>query len=253
MHIESIPMRWGRGDNYAYLVTDDVSGQSVVIDPAEPNEVMPTLKAKKDLKLTAIINTHHHYDHAGGNKEMKQTFTDVPVVGGKDCPLVAHTPKDQELWKLGENINIQALHTPCHTQDSVCFAFTDHKSGDRAVFTGDTLFIAGCGRFFEGSAEEMLAAMDKLSNLPDDFKVYPGHEYTRGNLKFARTVLKNDALSRLDKFASENEHTTGKFTIADEREFNPFMRTDKPDIQSTLGESNRVLVMAKLREMKNSM
>lgn len=253
MHIQSIPMRWGRGDNYSYLITDEPSGKSVIVDPAEPDEVLPTLRKMRDLKLTAVINTHHHYDHAGGNKQVVAAFDGIPIWAGEDSPGVNYIPKDNDSWEFGENVSIRTLKTPCHTRDSTCFLFTDKKTNDKAVFTGDTLFIAGCGRFFEGDAKDMIGAMRKLGSLPDDTHVYPGHEYTRANIKFAKTVMNNDALAKLDTFANGNTHTTGAFTIGDEKEFNPFMRSAQKDMQSATGETDEVKVMAKLREMKNSM
>lgn len=252
MHIQAVPMRWGTGDNYAYIVSDDATKESVVIDPAEAHEVLPVIEKQSGLKFVSIYNTHHHYDHAGGNEEMIKALN-VPVTGGKDCQSVSTTPKDRSTWSLGQNISIQAFYTPCHTQDSICYAFTDSKTGQRAVFTGDTLFTAGCGRFFEGTADEMVKAMDTLASLPKDTVVYPGHEYTRGNIKFARTVVKNSAMDKLIEFASNNEHTTGKFTIGDELEFNPFMLTASEQIQKQLGVSSKTDAMAKLREMKNNM
>lgn len=125
------------------------------------------------------------------------------------------TPTHNSTFNLG-SIKITALHTPCHTQDSICFFFEDGTQ--RAVFTGDTLFIGGCGRFFEGNATEMHKALNEvLAALPDDTKVYPGHEYTKGNVRFAKKVLSNEAIAKLDKFSQENKETQGKFTIGDEK------------------------------------
>jgi len=111
---------------------------------------------------------------------------------------------------------VTALHTPCHTQDSISFFFED--GADKAVFTGDTLFIGGCGRFFEGDAKQMHKALNEtLAALPNDTKVYPGHEYTKGNVRFAKKVLNNDAIKKLDDFSQANKETQGKFTIGDEK------------------------------------
>ena len=143
MHIQSIPMWEGTGNNYAYIVSDPKSKEAVVIDPANPPEVLPVLKKQTDgghIKLTAIINTHHHGDHAGGNVELLKHYTEVPIIGGKDCRKVTKTPEHNSEWKLG-NVSVRALHTPCHTQDSICYFFEDEDA--RAVFTGDTLFIGG--------------------------------------------------------------------------------------------------------------
>ncbi|KAK3069468.1 Cytoplasmic glyoxalase II [Teratosphaeriaceae sp. CCFEE 6253] len=167
----------------------------------------------------------------------------VPIIGGKDCTKVSQTPSHGETFTIGEGITVKALHTPCHTQDSICYLFED--GNDRAVFTGDTLFIGGCGRFFEGSAEEMDAALNKtLAALPDDTKVYPGHEYTKSNVKFAVTVDQSEPIKRLQSFASANKQTQGKFTIGDEKD---------PTVQKFTGKTSRVDVMSALREAKNSM
>ncbi|CAN6641306.1 hydroxyacylglutathione hydrolase, cytoplasmic isozyme [Trichomonascus vanleenenianus] len=255
MHIQALPMRWGRGDNYAYLIRDDVTKEATIIDPAEVKDILSAVQKQQKsgkINLASIINTHHHYDHAGGNAEMLTHF-DVPVIAGKDSEKVTRVPGDKSVFTIGENIEVTAIHTPCHTQDSICYYFVDKKTGERAVFTGDTLFTAGCGRFFEGSAQEMLSSLNKLGELPADTKVYPGHEYTAGNVKFAKTVLDNDALAKLDKYTRENKHTTGVFTIGDEKTFNPFMMTSNASIQKRVGERDAVAVMARLREMKNAM
>ncbi|KAK9472885.1 beta-lactamase-like protein [Dipodascopsis tothii] len=253
MQIKFIEMRWGTGDNYAYLVTDDVTKDTILIDPAEPDCVKPVVKSLEEtgeIKLTALLNTHHHWDHSGGNETMKKLYPELPLIAGKDSPGVTTTPADRVTFKLGEKITVTPLHTPCHTQDSICYLFQD--GDDKAVFTGDTLFTAGAGRFFEGTATEMNKALNEvLASLPDDTKVYPGHEYTASNIKFAKAVLSNEALDKLEAFTNANEHTTGKFTIGDEKSFNPFMRLADPQIQKATGKTAPDDVMHQLREMKN--
>ncbi|PVI02392.1 hydroxyacylglutathione hydrolase [Periconia macrospinosa] len=252
MHIQSIPMWEGTGNNYAYLVTDDKSKEAVIIDPANPPEVLPVLNEKTEsgaIKLTKIINTHHHHDHAGGNVEILKRF-DLPIVGGKDCSKVTTTPEHKSQFTIGDSIKVTALHTPCHTQDSICYFFED--GAERVVFTGDTLFIGGCGRFFEGNAKEMHKALNEtLASLPDDTKVYPGHEYTKGNVRFAKKVLNNDAIKKLDEYSQANKETQGKFTIGDEKQHNVFMRVNDKNIHDLVGETEPVQVMKALREMKD--
>lgn len=253
MHIESIPMWEGTGNNYAYLVTDDKSKDAVIIDPANPSEVLPTIKKAVDggAKLKNIINTHHHHDHAGGNAEMLKHYS-IPIIGGKDCAKVTKTPGHGETFTVGEGIKVKALHTPCHTRDSICYLFED--GNDRAVFTGDTLFIGGCGRFFEGTSEEMDKALNQtLAALPDDTKVFPGHEYTKGNVKFGIKVMQTEPIKKLESFANANKQTQGKFTIGDEKQHNVFMQLEDPTVQKFTGKTNRVDVMGALREAKNSM
>lgn len=176
----------------------------------------------------------------------------VPIIGGKDCTKVSETPAHGSTFRIGSNIKVKALHTPCHTQDSICYLFED--GNDRAVFTGDTLFVGGCGRFFEGTAEEMDTALNKtLAALPDDTKVYPGHEYTVKNVEFGVLVLQSEPVKKLEAFATQNKETQGKFTIGDEKQHNVFMRLDDPAIQKYTGKTDRVEVMAALREAKNKM
>ncbi|KAK8002490.1 hypothetical protein PG989_002209 [Apiospora arundinis] len=253
MHIQSIPMWVGSSNNYAYLVKDEKSKDAVIIDPAHPEEVVPVLKKaieSGEINLTAIVNTHHHWDHAGGNKQMLTELGKLPIYGGKECEGVTSTPSNGDGFKLG-NIKVKGLYTPCHTQDSICWYMED---GDqKVVFTGDTLFHGGCGRFFEGTATEMHKALNKtLAALPEDTKVYPGHEYTKANVKFGVSVLQNEAIKALEAFAENNKETQGQFTIGDEKKHNVFMRVDDPEIQKATGQTDPVEVMAKLREMKNN-
>ncbi|KAG5205905.1 Hydroxyacylglutathione hydrolase [Trichophyton interdigitale] len=255
MHIESIPMWTGTGNNYAYLISDDASKDAMVVDPAHPPEVVPVLASHINdgkINLKAIINTHHHHDHAGGNEGILKQFGKLSVIGGKDCAHVTQTPGHGEKFKIGERITVTALHTPCHTQDSICYFAED--GNERVVFTGDTLFIGGCGRFFEGNATEMHKALNEvLASLPDDTRVYPGHEYTKSNVKFCSTVSQSEAVKKLEEFANNNQQTQGKFTIGDEKLHNVFMRVTDPDIQKAVGATEPVEVMNRLREMKNKM
>jgi len=182
---------------------------------------------------------------------MLDRFGALPIYGGKDCEGVTNQLKDGDSFRIGQGILAKALHTPCHTQDSICY-FLEHGA-DRAVFTGDTLFIGGCGRFREGTAAEMHAALNKtLASLPDETKVYPGHEYTKANVQFAASVLQSDPIKKLQAFAECNTETQGKFTIGDEKLHNVFMKVQDPEIQKATGETDPVNVMAKLREMKNN-
>lgn len=145
-----------------------------------------------------------------------EEYKGLPILGGKDCESVSRVLKDGETFNIGDGITVKSLHTPCHTQDSICYFMQD--GDDRVVFTGDTLFIAGCGRFFEGTPEEMHVALNKtLAALPDDTKVYPGHEYTKSNIKFGQSVINTTPVQELAKFCAENLQTQGKFTIGDEK------------------------------------
>lgn len=255
MHVTYLPMSWRSGDNYCYLLTDEPSNKSWLIDPAYPSDIMDFLTKKNKTEVTGIVNTHHHYDHAGGNgKLLSSIYKGVPVIGGKDCPYVSYIPSDEEVIQLGKNIEITAYHTPCHTQDSICYYAEDKKTGEKCVFTGDTLFTCGCGRFFEGTADQMIKALQKIADLPPETITYPGHEYTASDVKFAKTVYgdSNKALNKLEEFAGKHEFTTGFFTVKDEKAFNPFFRLSDDDVVRATGKKDPVSVMAELRAMKDS-
>ncbi|QPG76422.1 hypothetical protein FOA43_003811 [Brettanomyces nanus] len=254
MHVTYLPMSWKSGDNYCYLLTDEESSQSWLIDPAYPSDIMDYLTKKNKTEVASIVNTHHHYDHAGGNGQLLSSlYKSVPVIAGKDSPYVSYTPSDEEVIQLGKNIEITALHTPCHTQDSICYYAKDKLTDEKCVFTGDTLFTCGCGRFFEGTAEQMNTSLTKLMSLPDETVTYPGHEYTASNAKFAKTVFGNNnkALNELEKFAKTHEFTTGSFTIKDEKAFNPFVRLTDPYVVRATGKNDPIEALAELRTMKD--
>lgn len=257
MKVRSLEMHPDKGQNYCYVLTDDATKKSWVFDPAFPEVVLKDIEQldkSGEIDLVAIVNTHHHWDHSGGNEEFRKVFSTQPLIAGKDSPDVTQVPAHKEQLTLGENLKITALHTPCHTQDSICYFVEDTKTGERAVFTGDTLFIAGCGRFFEGTPEEMNVALnDILAKLPDDTVVYPGHEYTKSNVNFVKTVLNNEAVAKLDQYCNNNKITTGVFTIGDEKKHNPFMMVDDPAVAEVCGSTDPVKIMEVLRERKNKL
>ncbi|EXX72543.1 hydroxyacylglutathione hydrolase, mitochondrial isoform X1 [Rhizophagus irregularis DAOM 181602=DAOM 197198] len=236
-------------DNYSYLVIDEKTNEAAVVDPAEPEKVLEVVK-NQGVNLKHLITTHHHVDHSGGNTKLVDEKPDLIVYGGDDrIPSVNKIVKDNEEFKIGQ-IDVKALFTICHTSGSVSFYLQDEN--DKAVFTGDTLFIGGCGRFFEGTAEQMHNSLNNiLAKLPKDTKVYCGHEYTKSNLKFAASVEPdNEFLKQKIQWANENERTVPS-TIGDELEFNPFMRVDKESIKKATSKQSPVEVMAALRELKN--
>lgn len=215
--------------------------------------MLPVL-SRANINLKAIVNTHHHHDHSGGNELLLKAYPNLPIIAGADSPLVTFTPKHMEKITLGENLQITALHTPCHTQDSICYFVHDTKTESNLVISGDTLFNAGCGRFFEGDGAQMNSALNLiLARLPINTVVYPGHEYTRSNVRFNLKVMpENKLLQKLSSFVTLNEVTTGKFTIGDEKLYNPFMRLNDPSVIAFTGKSDPHDVMNALREAKNN-
>ncbi|CAM6091852.1 unnamed protein product [Calypogeia fissa] len=221
-------------DNYAYLLHDTSTGLTGIVDPSEAGPVEKALKAK-GVKLDFILNTHHHWDHTGANEELKRKFsakvvgpkTDKDRIPGIDIPLA------NESWNFGSHA-LQALETPGHTTGHVCYYFEE----DKAVFTGDTLFSIGCGRVFEGTMEQMWSSLSRLSSLPDDTRVFCGHEYTVANARFAVTVKPNNEALQLRKKVAEQLRQQGQptipTTIAEERSFNPFLRPFSEEIRKNL-------------------
>jgi len=243
-----------RSDNWMYLVVDDASQEAAVVDPYDAPKISKAVK-DEGVKVTTLITTHHHDDHSGGNTKFLSLHSGLKAYGGSDkAPGTNTIVKEGDTFKIGEDIDVKCLHTPCHTQDSICFYIEDKKTNQRGVFTGDTLFLAGCGRFFEGTPEEMHAALTHLGKLPDDTVVYNGHEYTKGSVKFGLKIEPdNEDLKGLMAKAEKDSCTTGKSTIGDEKKWNVFMRLDTPEAKKATGASDPVGVMAKLREMKNAM
>ena len=178
MRVEIIPCLQ---DNYSYLVIDETNNTACVVDPSEALPIINFI-SNKNINLKYILNTHHHFDHIGGNKDLKKKYN-LTVVGFKGdknrIPEIDILVEDNEIWKA-DNFEARIFHIPGHTNGHISFFF--HK--DKFVFTGDTLFSLGCGRIFEGTYQEMFNSLDKIKNLPKDTKVYCGHEYTLQNSKF---------------------------------------------------------------------
>jgi hydroxyacylglutathione hydrolase len=227
-------------DNYSYLIIDKKNNTACVVDPSESRPVIKYLEKNKiDLKF--ILNTHHHYDHVGGNKELKEKYGAMIVgfKGDKDrIPGIDILVDDQMIWKY-EEFEAKILHVPGHTLGHICFYFYKEKS----VFTGDTLFSLGCGKIFEGTCSQMLDSLKKLKKLPRDTKVFCGHEYTKQNSNFC---IANDANNENLKAKINDINTKLKnnlptipTTIKDELECNIFLK------------SNSVETFSKLRDLKD--
>jgi len=236
-------------NNYAYLVLASASDATLAVDGVQPNRVLSELEHYPKHQLTTLLTTHHHVDHAGGNMEFHQKKTALQVVGGDErIPAMTQMVRHGDRFNVG-SLEVQVLGTACHTRGSVSYYVTE--GDEKVVFTGDTLFIGGCGRFFEGIAEEMLQSLDRLATLPGDTKVYCGHEYTLNNLKFALSVdPDNEALREKLQWAQQQSCTVPS-TIAEELSFNPFMRTREAALQRAMQLEDPVEMMQKLRDLKD--
>ena len=227
-------------DNYCYIIIDEEKKIACVIDPSESTPVIDYLEKNKiDLKF--ILNTHHHYDHVGGNKILKEKYN-AKVVGFKGdahrIPEIDILVEDNYIWKY-ENFEAKITHIPGHTLGHICFYFFNEDS----IFTGDTLFSLGCGRNFKGTYSQMYNSLNKFKKLPINTKIYCGHEYTNQNSRFCilhdkeNQNLKNK-IKEIKKKLHEN-HPTIPSTIKDELECNIFLR------------SENLKAFSKLRDLKD--
>ena len=168
-------------DNYSYLIIDETNNLACVVDPSEARPIIDYLK-NKNINLKYILNTHHHFDHVGGNEELKKKYSAI-VVGYKHdserIPEIDILLEDNEIWER-DNFIAKIIHVPGHTKGHICFNFYKEK----LLFTGDTLFSLGCGKIFEGTYEQMFNSLEKIKALPLDTKIFCGHEYTLNNSKF---------------------------------------------------------------------
>jgi len=228
-------------DNYSYLIIDKINNTACVVDPSEAKPIIDFIE-KENINLKYILNTHHHFDHVGGNKDLKKKYNSV-VIGYKDdsnrIPEIDILLEDNQIWKA-ENFEAKIMHIPGHTTGHICF----HFSKEKLLFTGDTLFSLGCGKLFEGTYEDMFRSLDKIKKLPQDTKIYCGHEYTLQNSKFCieydpeNINLKNKIKEIKKKL--ENSLPTIPSILKDEMECNIFLR------------AKNVESFSKLRDLKDN-
>jgi len=176
-------------DNYSYLIIDESSLDACVIDPSESKPIIDFVE-NNNINLTYILNTHHHFDHVGGNIELKKKYNSK-IVGFKNdrdrIPEIDILVDDLEIWKR-DNFEAKVYHIPGHTTGHVAFHFFKEKK----IFTGDTLFSLGCGKIFEGTYEQMFNSLKKIKKLPKETEIYFGHEYTLQNSNFCLTYDSNN-------------------------------------------------------------
>jgi hydroxyacylglutathione hydrolase len=255
--LEVVPVKAFK-DNYVWTLRSQA--HAAVVDPGEAGPVLDYL-AREKLALAAILATHHHPDHVGGIKDIVGSGMvpdGIPIFGPKNEPIPTLTQPVSEgdtvtIPELGASFSV--LDIPGHTRAHIAYY------GAGALFCGDTLFACGCGRLFEGTAEQMYASLAKLRALPDDTKVYCGHEYTLANIGFARGVEpQNDALAareNRDRRLREQGLPTVPSTMREEKATNPFLRCTEPAVVESVNKylgtrvSDPVRVFAAIREWKN--
>ena len=251
MNIDIIPCL---NDNYSYLIHDENSNSVTIIDPSE-FEQCDKIISKKYKKLDFILNTHHHYDHVGGNEKLKKKYNSsiLAFEGDKNrIPGINKFLKDNQQFKIG-NLNFLVIFIPGHTSGHIAF----YLEKEKVVFTGDTLFSLGCGRVFEGTYEQMFQSLTKLRNLPIETKIYCGHEYTYQNLEFCLKYNPNNILLKKRKNIImqnlKNKRPTVPSTIGDEIQTNIFFKYDDQDVKKAikLENSSNLEIFKKLRELKD--
>jgi hydroxyacylglutathione hydrolase len=246
-------------DNYAYLLVCRETKEAAIVDVSEADPVLRAIDQgagtqdsrrdlstlltsnREDVRIVGILSTHHHHDHVGGNEEVKSKLGIDRVYGYASdrgrIPGQTQYLQENDTFEIGR-LSVRAIHIPGHTLGAVAYVVT-HEPDDPVVFTGDTLFVGGCGRLFEGDPPMMHASLSKLAALDPRTRVYCGHEYTESNLRFAAHVEPSNAAiagarSKAAQLRKENRPTVPS-TIGDELSYNPFLRTGSAEIRSKLG------------------
>jgi hydroxyacylglutathione hydrolase len=241
-------------DNFGYLVHDSASGATASIDAPEAGPIIKALEAH-GWKLTDILITHHHGDHVGGVAELKQRYGCRVVAPHDKTSKIADVDlrvANADVVKIG-SLLARVVETPGHTLDHISYVFDN----DKAVFAADTLFSIGCGRVFEGNPPMMWDSLLKLRALPDDFRLYCGHEYTASNVKFALSIDPDNAALKARAEEVTRLRAANKPTIpvllGEEKKANVFLRADDPQIAARLHMkgADAAVVFGELRERKN--
>ncbi|MEM7581639.1 MAG: hydroxyacylglutathione hydrolase [Mastigocoleus sp.] len=246
-------------DNYIFLLYEPNWKIAAVVDPALSEPVLSKL-SELGADLIAIFNTHHHFDHVGGNQQLMEKFPHLKVYGGNEDR--GRIPGQQVFLKSDDRVKFanreaSVFFVPGHTRAHIAYYFPPQVSSEPGeLFCGDTLFAGGCGRLFEGTPAQMVNSLQQLRNLPDNTRIWCAHEYTLKNLNFAISVDQNnpDLQKRLEQVKSDRSQ--GKATVPSlleiEKLTNPFLRWEKPALQSATNSTQATQTFARLRGMKDN-
>ena len=241
-------------DNYSFVIHNTETGTVGVVDPSEFEPINNFIKIKFK-KIDYILNTHHHFDHTGGNLDLQKKYG-AKIIGFKKderrIPGINIKLSDNENFKLG-NIDFEIFFIPGHTSGHICF----YSKSEKVIFTGDTLFSLGCGKVFEGTHQEMLRSLNFIKKLPVDTKIFCGHEYTKKNLDFCiKYEINNNKLEERKKWIIsrlDQKLPTIPITLKEELNTNIFLRCDNPEVKKSLRMENstELEVFKKLRDLKD--
>ena len=241
-------------DNFGVLIHDPASGATAAIDAPEAAAVEKAL-TDTGWKLTEILVTHHHADHTQGIQPLKDKYkcrVIAPMREAAKITMVDDAVREGDTVKVG-TLAANVIETPGHTAGHISYWF----HGEKAAFVGDTLFSIGCGRVIEGTMEQMWQSLRKLRDLPDDTRIYCGHEYTEANIKFAKTIEPDNTALQAREKEARAQRAAGKATVPTtlgaEKKENCFLRADVPEVAAALGMSGQpaARVFAEIRERKN--
>jgi hydroxyacylglutathione hydrolase len=255
MKVITVPLN---SDNYGYLIVDESSNQCAIVDVSgQPAKILSEVDKLDGCSLSAVFTTHKHSDHAGGNNVIAKAFPGIAIYGGivDNVEGCTNYVQDGDIINFGSCIQVHCLHTPGHTMGHISYFVTHNEQ--RVVFTGDTLFVGGAGKFFEGTGSDMYPSLyHKLAILPPDTLVYCGHEYTLSNYRFALSIEpQNERLIEENNKAialrTQNLFTVPS-TIEKELATNPFLRINEPTVKAKFAESGSPAeLLTALREAKN--
>ena len=240
-------------DNYSFVIHDTETDTIAVVDPSEFEPITNFIE-KKFKKIDYILNTHHHFDHTGGNLVLKKKYS-AKIIGSKKdekrIPGIDIKLFNNENFRLG-NIDFKIFFVPGHTSGHICF----YSKNEKVIFTGDTLFSLGCGRVFEGTHSEMLRSLNLIKKLPTNTKIYCGHEYTQKNLDFCIKYETNNKLEEKKKWIISRLHQkkpTIPVTVKEELDTNIFLRCNNSRVKKSLHMENAtdLEVFKKLRDLKD--